>query len=127
MSILVCFVFLMLGVLGWQAWQTHHKDFARQQVSETIERSHVYIDDAVDKLGINQHLDTLSSLMYLWSDFGSKCASINTIVDSFMESCAEGFTESEQVEIRTEVATYGFSYLEQWNKRIEEMRRKEGI
>ena len=127
LSILVCFIFLMMSFLGWQAWQTHHKDFARQQVSETIERSHVYIDDAVDKLGINQHLDTLSSLMYLWSDFGSKCASINTIVDSFMESCAEGFTESEQVEIRTEVATYGFSYLEQWNKHIEEMRKKEGI
>ena len=59
LSIMACFVFLMLGVLGWQAWQTHHKDFARQQVSETIERGHVYIDDAVDKLGINQHLDTL--------------------------------------------------------------------
>lgn len=127
LSILVCFVFLMLGVLGWQAWQMHHKDFARQQVSETIERGHVYIDEAVDKLGIDQHLDTLSSLLYLWPDFGTKCASINTIVDSFMESCAEGFTESEQVEIQTEVATYGFSYLEQWNKRIEEMRKKEGI
>lgn len=127
LSILVCFVFLMLGVLGWQAWQMHHKDSARQQVSKTIERGHVYVDKAVDKLGINQHLDTLSSLLFLWPDFGTKCASINTIVDSFMESCAEGFTESEQVEIQTEVATYGFSYLEQWNKRIEEMRKKEGI
>ena len=127
LSILVCFVFLMLGVLGWQAWQMHHKDFARQQVSETIERGHVYIDEAVDKLGIDQHLDTLSSLLYLWPDFGTKCASINTIVDSFMETCAEGFTETEQAEIQTEVATYGFSYLEQWNKRIEEMRKKEGI
>ncbi|MBO7553304.1 MAG: serine/threonine protein kinase [Bacteroidaceae bacterium] len=127
LSILVCFVFLMLGVLGWQAWQTHHKGLTRQQVSETIERGHVYIDEAVDKLGINQHLDTLSSLMYLWSDFGTKCASINTIVDSFMESCAEEFTEAELAEIQTEVATYGFSYLEQWNKHIEEMRKKEGI
>ena len=127
LSILVCFVFLMLGVLGWQAWQMHHKDFARQQVLETIERGHDYIDDAVDKLGINQQIDTLSSLMYIWPDFGTKCASINTIVDSFMESCAEGFTESEQVEIRTELATYGFSYMERWNKRIEEMRKKEGI
>ena len=127
LSIMACFVFLMLGVLGWQAWQMHHKDFARQQVSETIERGHVYIDEAVDKLGIDQHLDTLSSLLYLWPDFGTKCASINTIVDSFMETCAEGFTETEQAEIQTEVATYGFSYLEQWNKRIEEMRKKEGI
>ena len=127
LSILVCFVFLMLGVLGWQAWQTYHKGLTRQQVSETIERGHVYIDEAVDKLGINQHLDTLSSLMYLWSDFGTKCASINTIVDSFMESCAEEFTEAELAEIQTEVATYGFSYLEQWNKHIEEMRKKEGI
>jgi serine/threonine protein kinase len=127
LSILVCFVFLMLGVLGWQAWQMHHKDFARQQVSETIERGHVYIDEAVDKLGIDQHLDTLSSLIYLWPDFGTKYASINTIVDSFMETCAEGFTEAEQAEIQTELATYGFSYLEQWNKRIEEMRKKEGI
>ena len=126
-SVLACLVFLVLGVLGWQAWQTYHKDFARQQVEETIERGHVYIDEAVDKLGMKQHIDTLSSLLYLWPDFGTKCASINTIVDSFMESCDEEFSEAEQAEIRAEVATYGFRYIEQWNKRIEEMRKKEGI
>ena len=78
----------------------------RQTVDDAIRRGKKVIDAAVRESGIAQHLDTLSSLVYLTPDFVKRMNGETEACNSYLASIKAQYAEADFTEIRDVLMQY---------------------
>ncbi len=94
----------------------------RQRLTDAIQEGCHLIDTACLESGLDQHLDTLSHLRYLYPDFMDRLLSGSRVINSYCEQISTQFNEIEMAEIRNALTLHDAEYQRKWNKKLETIR-----
>ena len=83
------------NAIGLQAQQQN-----RQRVSEAISKGRQFINDCAAQTGMNEHMDTLTNVLYIREDLGAVIQSCNIWVDDYMQRLNDDYSKEEMLEIR---------------------------
>ena len=90
------------------------QDTKKGKLAEAIKNGYQYVDNEIADTKINEHLDTLTSLLYLRKDFGEVFAKSDTWCEHYLQTLGTNFTPSEKAEIRKVVIGYIAKSKEKW-------------
>ena len=109
-------------VLGNYNQQQREKEAAivakRRKVQDAIVKGKVIIDRTMRQTNIDQHLDTLTNMLYMWSDFSYRSQSGERAIERYMQQINASFSESEKDEIRSALAQHNSDIVTQWRNKI---------
>jgi hypothetical protein len=72
---------------------------------------------------IDQHLDTLSNLIYLWPDFTRKSQSGFRAAEAYLKQIKSSFDDSERTQIANDLNQHCAAIIDKWNNKIVELSR----
>lgn len=90
----------------------------RKKVEDAISKGKALVDKAMRQTNIDQHLDTLTNILYIWSDFTYRCQSGERAIERYMQQINASFSESEKNEIRSALAQHNSDIVTQWRNKI---------
>jgi septal ring factor EnvC (AmiA/AmiB activator) len=90
----------------------------RQQVKDAIYQGKALIDKTMQQTRIDQHLDTLSNIIYIWGDFSYKSQSGLRAVEAYLEHINPSFDDTERDEIRNALNRHNEAIVTKWQNRI---------
>jgi hypothetical protein len=109
-------------VLGNYNQQLREKEAAivakRRKVQDAIVKGKAIIDRTMRQTNIDQHLDTLTNMLYMWSDFSYRSQSGERAIERYMQQINASFSESEKDEIRSALAQHNSDIVTQWRNKI---------
>ena len=109
-------------VLGNYNQQLREKEAAivakRRKVQDAIVKGKVIIDRTMRQTNIDQHLDTLTNMLYMWSDFSYRSQSGERAIERYMQQINASFCEAEKDEIRSALAQHNSDIVTQWRNKI---------
>ena len=87
-------------VLGNYNQQLREKESAivvkKRKVQDAIVKGKTIIDRAMKQTNIDQHLDTLTNMLYMWSDFSYRSQSGERAIERYMQQISASFSEAEK-------------------------------
>ncbi len=93
----------------------------RQEVNAAVNKGYVLIEKTMRQTNIDQHLDTLSDLIYIWPDFTKKSKSGFRVVESYQQQIRSSFNDAEMKEISDKLNQHCANIIEKWNHKIIEL------
>jgi len=90
----------------------------RQRVSKAIEDGKRYIDKEIVKSHMNEHLDTLTSILYLRKDYGVIIQQSENWVENYIQKVRSDFNSEEMMKIRDALNHHIGKVTEEWAKKI---------
>jgi cell division protein FtsB len=101
---------------------------------ETVEARRIHVKEAIDKGGaiidktmretkIDQHLDTLSNLIYIWPDFTKRSQSGFRATETYLQQIKSSFNDNERAQIADAMNQHCAAIIEKWNQKIVELTR----
>lgn len=90
----------------------------RQRVSKTIEEGKRYIDKEIVKSRMNEHLDTLTSILYLRKDYGVIIQQSANWVESYIQTVPPDFNSEEMTKVRDALNHHIGKVTGGWAKKI---------
>ena len=90
----------------------------RQRVSKAIEDGKRYIDKEIVKSRMNEHLDTLTSILYLRKDYGVIIQQSENWVENYIQTVRSDFNSEEMMKIREALNHHIGKVTEEWAKKI---------
>jgi len=67
---------------------------------------------------MDQFLDTLSNIRYLYTDYSQKLSAINKAVNGYWNQINKDFNNTEMTEIKNAMRKHYGKQAEQWNNKI---------
>ena len=95
----------------------------RERVKDAISNGKRIIEKSMRDTKIDQHLDTLSNLIYLWPDFTRKSQSGFKAAEAYLEQIKPSFDDSERTQIANAMNQHCAAIIEKWNNKIVEISR----
>ena len=109
-------------MLGNYNQQLREKEAAivakRRKVQDAIVKGKAIIDRTMRQTNIDQHLDTLTNMLYMWSDFSYRSQSGERAIERYMQQINASFCEAEKDEIRSALAQHNSDIVTQWRNKI---------
>lgn len=90
----------------------------RQRVSKAIEDGERNIDKEIVKSRMNEHLDTLTSILYLRKDYGVIIQQSENWVENYIQTVRSEFNPEETMKIREALNHHIGKVTEEWAKKI---------
>ena len=106
--------------------EQERQNMKRQRVETAIKEGKARIDKAVRATGLEQHFDTLSSIVYINNDILAKISQcVNDTYKLYMKQIQTGeYAADEVVEISNHLAFYSNKFHERYNQRIKQLTTK---
>jgi serine/threonine protein kinase len=89
-----------------------------QRVSKAIEDGERNIDKEIVKSRMNEHLDTLTSILYLRKDYGVIIQQSENWVENYIQTVRSEFNPEETMKIREALNHHIGKVTEEWAKKI---------
>lgn len=90
----------------------------QMRVKNAIEKGIVVIDKAMRQTNIDQHLDTLSNLLYIWSDFTKRSRAGNQATETYLQQIRSSFDDNERAQIAEAMNQHCATIIRKWQNRI---------
>ena len=90
----------------------------RKRVKDAIDKGKSVVDKTMRQTKIDQHLDTLSSLLYLWPDYSEKSMSGYRAIESYLEQIKAQYNDTEMAEIRNAMNLHCAAKIDKWNTKF---------
>ncbi len=90
----------------------------RLRVKEAISKGYLVIDKANSQSGMDQFLDTLSNIRYLYTDYSQKLSAIYKAINGYWNRINKDFSDTEMTEIKNAMRKHYEKQAEQWNNKI---------
>lgn len=90
----------------------------QNRINDAIHAGCKAIDKKAKKTGMNEHLDTLSSIIYLRQDYGEVIQQTSLWVDQYVQTIGSEYTNEEIAKIRTAVSDYLGRVTLKWSTKI---------
>ena len=87
-------------------------------VKNAIEKGIVIIDKAMSQTNIDQHLDTLSSLLYIWPDFTMRSKAGYQATETYLQQLESSFDENERAQIAEVMNQHCATIIGKWQNKI---------
>ncbi len=95
----------------------------RLRVKEAIHKGYVIIDKANRQSGMEQFLDTLSDIRYVYTNYSDKVTTIYQKVYEYWQLIEKDFNDTEMTEIKDAMGKYYSKQAEHWNNKIKQLSR----
>ncbi len=90
----------------------------RLRVKNVISKGYAIIDKTNRECGLNHHLDTLSDIRYLCTDYAQRASAGYQAANAYWTSIAKDFNDSEMTEIKNALTQHCSAQIEKWNKKM---------
>ena len=91
---------------------------SRKKVEAAISKGKALIDNAMSQTNIDKHLDTLTNILYIWSDFSYRCQSGERAIETYLKQTDTSFSNTEKDEIRNSLYRHNEAIVTRWKNRI---------
>ena len=91
---------------------------SRKKVEAAISKGKTLIDKAMRQTNIDKHLDTLTNILYIWSDFSYRCQSGERTIETYLKQTDTSFSNTEKDEIRNSLYRHNEAIVTRWKNRI---------
>jgi TolA-binding protein len=95
----------------------------RIRQKNAIEKGFAIIDRTMCETKIDQHLDTLSNLIYIWPDFTKKSQSGSQAIETYLQQIRPSFDENEIAQIADALNQHNVTIIEKWKRKLVEIAR----
>jgi Kae1-associated kinase Bud32 len=93
----------------------------RKHVKDAINKGIVIIDKTMCETKIDQHLDTLSNVIYLWPDFAERWQSGFRATETYLQQIKSSFDDNERAQIADAMNQHCAAIIEKWKNKIVEL------
>ncbi len=93
----------------------------KKSVKDAIERGNALIDKTTRQTNIDQHLDTLSNMVYLRHDFSEESMSGYRAIETYLEQIKAHYNDTEMAEIKDAMNLHCAAIIEKWNKKMKRL------
>lgn len=93
----------------------------RERVKDAIEKGNALIDKITRQTNIDQHLDTLSNIVYLRHNFSEESMSGYRAIETYMEQIKTQYNDTEMAEIKEAMNLHCAAIIEKWNKKMKRL------
>lgn len=90
----------------------------RQKVTDVIKKGKQFINERVAQTGMNKHMDTLTSIIYLRQDFGTIIGSSSSWVKEYIQTLNGDYSPEEISEIESALHHETGIITEKWAKKF---------
>jgi len=90
----------------------------RKRVENAISKGKALIDKAMRQTDIDKHLDTLTNIVYIWSDFTNRVQSGERAIETYLKQMDSSFSDTEKDEIRNSMYRHNEAIITKWQNRI---------
>ena len=90
----------------------------RRKVENAINNGKMLIDKTVQQTNIDKHLDTLSNILYIWSDFTNRCQAGERAIEKYLRQIDNSFSDIEKDEIRNSLNRHNEAIVTKWRNKI---------
>ena len=91
---------------------------SRKKVEDAISKGKALIDKTMRQTNIDKHLDTLTNILYIWSDFTYRCQSGERAIENYLKQMDSSFSDTEKDEIRNAMYRHNEAIVTKWKNRI---------
>lgn len=91
---------------------------SRKKVEDAISKGKALIDKSMRQTNIDKHLDTLTNILYIWSDFTYRCQSGERAIENYLKQMDSSFSDTEKDEIRNVMYRHNEAIVTKWRNRI---------
>lgn len=91
---------------------------SRKKVEDAISKGKAFIDKTMRQTNIDKHLDTLTNILYIWSDFTYRCQSGERAIEHYLKQMDSSFSDTEKDEIRNAMYRHNEAIVTKWRNRI---------
>ena len=93
----------------------------RKRVKDAIEKGNALVDKTTRQTNIDQHLDTLSNIVYLRHDFSEESMSGYRTIVTYLEKIKAQYNDAEMAEIKDAMNLHCAAIIEKWNKKMKRL------
>lgn len=93
----------------------------RMRVKDAIDKGIDVIDRTMRQTNIDQHLDTLSNIIYIWPDFTKRCQSGFRATETYLQQIKSSFDDNERAQIADAMNQHCATIIEKWKNKIVEL------
>lgn len=94
----------------------------RRKVTDAIKKGKLFISERVAQTGMNEHMDTLTSVMYLRQDLGAVIVSSNSWVEEYIQTLKGQYSPEEISEIESALYHETGIITEKWGKKFKQLK-----
>lgn len=94
----------------------------QQRIEQAISLGRKAIDRRIAKTGMGEHIDTLSSILYLSPEFYAAIQRTGSFVDEALNEVGSGLTQEELAEVKTDLYTHLGKITEKWYLKIKKLK-----
>ena len=91
---------------------------SRKKVEDAISKGKALIDKTMRQTNIDKHLDTLTNILYIWSDFTYRCQSGERAIEHYLKQMDSSFSDAEKDEIKNAMYRHNEAIVTKWKNRI---------
>ena len=91
---------------------------SRIKVENAISKGKALIDKTMRQTNIDKHLDTLTNILYIWSDFTFRSQSGERAIENYFKQMDSSFSDAEKEKIRKSMYRHNDAIVAKWRKRI---------
>lgn len=91
---------------------------SRKKVEDAISKGKALIDKTMRQTNIDKHLDTLTNILYIWSDFTYRCQSGERAIEHYLKQMDSSFNDAEKDEIKNAMYRHNEAIVTKWKNRI---------
>lgn len=90
----------------------------RRKTENAIRKGKALVDKTMRQTNIDKHLDTLTNILYIWSDFTYRCQSGERTIENYLKQVDSSFSDAEKDEIRNSMYRHNEAIVTKWKNRI---------
>lgn len=94
----------------------------QQRIEQAISLGRKAIDRRIAKTRMDEHIDTLSSILYLSPEFYAAIQRTGSFVDEALDEAGSGLTQEELAEMKTDLYTHLGKITEKWYLKIKKLK-----
>lgn len=94
----------------------------QQRMAQTISLGRKVIDRKIAQTKMGEHIDTLSSILYLSPEFYAAMQRTGSFVDETLNEVGSGLTQEELAEVKTDLYTHLGKITEKWYLKIKKLK-----
>ena len=90
----------------------------RRKVENAVNNGKRLIEKTMQQTNIDRHLDTLSNILYIWSDFTNRSQAGERAIEKYLRQIDNSFSDIEKDEIRNSLNRHNEAIVTKWRNRI---------
>ena len=91
---------------------------SRRKVENAISKGKALVDKTMRQTNIDKHLDTLTNILYIWSDFTYRSQSGERAIETYLKQMDSSFSDAEKEKIRKSMYRHNEAIVAKWRKKI---------